>query len=360
MSDKWVVENKWRCATCQTENAGGAMRCATCGKGKEALEQYDASGAVGAAAITDANKIAAAYAGQHWACAYCGFQMRALRDHCESCGAARAAAPAQGQAVGAVGPSGPVGVPIASGLPPGVKVSNVAPPKKSSPIFMIGCIGLVLVVAIGGAVLFWPSDTTARVDSRAWSMVTHREERTVRNGTGWREAMPAGARVSSCEQRQVGTMQCNPRPCVVPANGQCNPHECNCENQCRDLGTGFSECQRVCQTCYDTCTVGAQSTCFDQCPRMGEFCTFQYDEWRSVEQATARGTDGNPAPRALTATGEQRIRHESVFTVVFTDADGERHEYHPENVEEYRRFEPGQSWTAETSLAGGFRPISQQ
>lgn len=356
MSEKWIVENKWRCATCQTENVGSAMRCVSCGKGKEALEQYDASGAASAAAVTDASLIAAAHAGQHWQCQYCGFQMRALRETCESCGAARAPAQPAMQA-----PSGPVGVPIASGLPAGVKVSNAAPAKGRSPILIIGCLGVLIAAVIGGLVLFWPSDTTARVDSRSWTMTTHREQRTVRNGSGWREAMPAGARVTACEQRQVGTMQCNPRPCVVPANGQCNPHECECQNQCRDLGNGFSECTRVCQTCYDTCTVGAQSTCYDTCPRMGEHCTFQYDEWTSVEQASATGTDDQPAPRALAANGpEQRIRHETVLTVVFIDADGERHEYHPETVEEYRRYSPGQSWTAQTSLAGGFRPISEQ
>src|SRR5687768_2581473 len=174
MSEKWIVENKWRCATCQTENQGGAMRCSTCGKGKEAAEQYDASGAAQAAAITSTNQIAAAYAGQHWACAYCGFQMRALRDNCESCGAARAA---DREAQGAAGPVGvPVGVPIASGLPPGVRVTNAAPPKRRSPLLAIGCIAIVLAAIVGGVVLFWPSDTTARVESREWAMTTHREE----------------------------------------------------------------------------------------------------------------------------------------------------------------------------------------
>lgn len=362
MSDKWIVENKWQCATCRTENSGGAMRCSACGKPKEQLEQYDASGAANAAAVTDASMIAAAHAGAHWSCTFCGFQMRAHADNCQSCGAARAMSPAQQQAVAGGVPTGhPVGVPIASGLPAGVKVSNAAPAKSRSPILLIGCVGVVLAAIALGAVLFWPSDTTARVDSRAWTMTTHVEQRSLRNGTGWREAMPAGARVSACERRQNGTEQCNPRPCVVPANGQCNPHECNCENQCRDLGNGFSECQRVCHTCYDTCTVGQQSTCYDQCPRFGEWCTFQYDEWRSIQQASATGSDAQPVAPALAASGaDQRVRHETVLTVVFTDADGERHEYHPETIDDYRRFEPGERWTAQTSLAGGFEPISEQ
>jgi hypothetical protein len=154
-------------------------------------------------------------------------------------------------------------------------------------------------------------------------------------------------------------MDCNPYPCVVPANGQCNPHQCNCQNQCRDLGNGFSECQQVCQTCYDTCQVGQNSTCYQQCPRIGMYCRYTYDEWRALDSREQTGATGTPTfATGLAANGpDQRVSQETEFTVTFTQ-DGEQYQYNPETLADFQRFSAGQNWTVETNRAGAITPQS--
>lgn len=353
----WVVENQWTCSTCGTVNAGREMKCTHCGKPKE-QEAYDASGAAQAAAVADARLVQMAHAGVNWTCTYCSYQNRNLHDRCERCGAEKAeSVPTAGAAPGAGATPGMTVTPIGQATPQGMTVTKVPIPESSVPWGKIGCLGLLVGACALGIWLFRPKQGDATVAATSWKTTTLLEQRTQRQGQGFREAIPDGGVVLTCEQRQVGTMPCNPYPCVVAANGQCNPHECNCQNQCRDLGNGFSECTRVCQTCYDTCPVGQQSTCYQQCPRVGDYCRYTYDEWRAVQTREQTGTSGEPTfARDLVASGaDQRVRNETELTVVF-EQDGERFTYHPETVADYRRFTVGRAWQVTTSNAGGITP----
>lgn len=360
----WIVENQWRCATCGTVNPGREIRCTQCGKLKEQQEAYDASGAAQAQAVQDPRLLAMAQAGENWTCPFCQYQQRGAHTACQHCGAERpspqaAAAPGQPGAVMPApgqGLQAPVVVPVGQGGPAAPVVVPAPPAKKS--MAGVGCLALIVLACVGAGIAFWPHKGTATVSGVGWKTTTRLEERTVRNGQGFRSAMPTGARTTSCEQRANGTTPCNPYPCVVPANGQCNPHECNCQNQCRDLGNGFSECQRVCQTCYDTCQVGQQSTCYQQCPRMEDFCRYEYDDWRTLQTRELRGTDASPRYAAELAadTPDRRVQTDTELTVSFA-VGGEMREYHPANVAELGRFRQGQAWEVTTTMAGGITPV---
>lgn len=361
----FVVENSWTCRSCGQVNPGRELRCSQCGKLREG-EAFDTTKATTSEAVTDERLLQLAAAGAHWTCAYCRFQNRGDATKCANCMAERAVAPApaagaapQGPTVTPVGaPSGPTVTPLASiGAP---QVTQIPVQKGKSLTSILALPALLIVCIATGVYFFRPKSGAAEVQSVAWTTVTKLEQRVPVRGQGWQEALPAGATVSACEPRVNGTMPCNPYPCVVAANGQCNPHECNCQNQCRDLGNGFSECQRVCGTCYDTCPVGQQSTCYQQCPRTGQWCTFSVDEWRPLQQATASGVADAPhSAQGLVAAGpDQRVRDETVFTVVFTGTNGARHEYHPTTLDAYRRFAVGQRWTTRETNAGGFEPVA--
>jgi hypothetical protein len=287
----WVVENQWKCSTCGTVNPGRELRCSGCGKPKE-QEAYQTEGATQAAAVTDERLVQMAQAGVNWTCTYCSYQNRNLHDRCERCGAEKAEsvqATAPGAAPGV--PQGVMGSPV-QGLPAGATVTKVDVPESKTPWGKIGCLGLLVGTCLLGIYFFKPTTGDASVQSTTWKTTTRLEQRAVKQGQGFQDEMPDGGVIQSCEQRQIGTVQCNPYPCVVAANGQCNPHSCNCQNECRDLGNGFSECKQVCQTCYDTCQVGQQSTCYQQCPRVGMYCRYTYDEWSALQTREQTGTSG--------------------------------------------------------------------
>lgn len=355
----WVVENQWTCSTCGTVNPGREMRCTGCGKPKE-QEAYQTAGAESAAAVTDERLKQMAGAGVNWTCTYCSYQNRNLHDRCERCGAEKAESTT---AQATLGSGLPVGTPMSAstGLPPGATVTKVAVPESKTPWAKIGCVVALIGCCGLGYFFFGTHEGDAKVESTSWKTTTRLEQRTVRQGQGFREAMPDGGVVQSCEPRQMGTMNCNPYPCVVATNGQCNPHPCNCQNQCRDLGNGFSECQQVCQTCFDTCPVGQQSTCYQQCPRMSEYCRYTYDEWRTLNSVDQTGTTGAPTfATSLAANGpDQRVSRDTVLTVVFTQ-DGERYEYHPEDLASFQRFAAGQTWSVETNRAGSITPNARK
>lgn len=351
----WVVENQWKCSTCGTVNPGREMRCSSCGKPKE-QEAYLTEGATTAAAVTDENLVKMAQGGVNWTCTYCSYQNRNLHDRCERCGAEKAESVSAQPTLGSGLPQTATTVPVA-GLPQGATVTKVDIPEPTTPWMKIGC-AVALVACCGmGIFYFMPHSGDARVTSTTWKTTTRLEQRTVKQGQGFQEAMPDGGVIQSCEQRQVGTMNCNPYPCVVPANGQCNPHPCNCQNQCRDLGNGFSECQQVCQTCFDTCQVGQNSTCYQQCPRIGMYCRYTYDEWRTLDSREQTGASGTPTfASGLVANGaDQRVSQSTELTVVFTQ-DGDTYEYTPENLADFQRFSVGQSWAVETNRAGSITP----
>lgn len=350
----WVVENQWTCSTCGTVNPGREMKCSACGKPKE-QEAYQTGGAAQAAAVTDPSLVQMAQGGVNWTCTYCSYQNRNLHDRCERCGAEKAESV---PAAGAPQPvAGVVGTPVGQGLPPGATVTKVPVPESKMPWGKIGCLGLLVGMCLLGVYFFKPKAGEAQVTATSWMTKTLLEQRTQRQGQGFRDAIPDGGIVLSCEQRQVGTMQCNPYPCVVAASGQCNPHECNCQNQCRDLGNGFSECTRVCQTCFDTCPVGQQSTCYQQCPRVGDYCRYTYDDWQAIERRAQSGTSDTPAYATdLHANGpDQRVRNETELSVAFVSGR-DTYTYRPRDLADYRRFRVGAKWSVETTNAGGFTP----
>lgn len=364
----FIVENTWKCHSCGVVNQGREIRCTGCGKPKE-NEAFDTSKATASQAVTDDRLVQMAQAGVHWTCSYCRYQNRGDATVCASCTAERSAS--AGAAPSAPGmQTGPTVTPIGAGGGPTVtplgsvgvapQVTQI-PVQKGRSLTSILLLPTILVACVASAVyFFFPKSGAAEVQSVAWTTVTKLEQRVPMRGEGWQEALPANAVVASCQPRENGTMPCNPYPCVVAANGQCNPHECNCQNQCRDLGNGFSQCQRVCGTCYDTCPVGQQSMCYQQCPRTSQWCTFSYDDWRALDSRTATGsTDAPRSAAGLVANGgDQRVRDEMTFTVIFAGTNGDRHEYHPTTLEAFRRFSAGQRWTTRETNAGGFEPVA--
>lgn len=363
----FIVENTWTCHTCGVVNQGREIRCTGCGKPKE-TEAFDTSRATTSQAVTDDRLVQMAAAGVHWTCSYCRYQNRGDAVVCASCSAERSASPGAAP-IAAPGVGGPTVTPIGAGAAPtvtplasvgAVQVTQIPVQKGRSVLSIIG-LPLILIACVATGVYFFRSKSgAAQVQSVSWSTVTKLEQRVPMRGEGWQEALPANAVVASCQPRVNGTMPCNPYPCVVAGNGQCNPHECNCQNQCRDLGNGFSQCQRVCGTCYDTCPVGQQTTCYQQCPRTAQWCSFSYDDWRVLDSRTATGNAGAPhsAPGLVASSPDQRVRDEMSFTVVFAGTGGARREYHPTTLEEFRRYAAGQRWTTRETNAGGFEPVT--
>jgi len=369
----WVVEDKWKCSSCQSMNMGHDMTCKSCGNPKDASEKYELGDT--SKPVTDPTKLREANAGENWSCRHCRFDNRdLLLKECASCGAPRfVTAPVEPE------PSRPatdepksrpsrldnttvLPPPMPREMEPDEELPNFKPSRK--PILL----GILVTAAVLGliALLVWfftPHEHPATITSLHWERTRVLEQRYTLSGSGW--GHPSGSFNVSCERRQHGTERCHPHNCE-PHPVSCNCEPCHChevcdEPDCESDENGYShctqDCEDECDQCCDTCT--AYNTCYDECPVYDDWCTYNYYEWRDVDTETTSGSDHSIrwGSRFSPDTSiPQRVRQSESYLVVFSE-NGKSWSYSSPSETDFSRFDVGVTWDVKTNYAGMIWPV---
>jgi len=338
------------------------MNCQGCGARREAGVRDEMPADVdGAPRVTDPEMLKQAKAGAHWECEFCGGQTRDLHGNCQNCGGDREE------------PKYNDPYRFETFTPPPLESFK----KEDLRVYPTGRTEAVLKraswwgrhqrkVYIGGGIaagvgaftwlmlwLFLPKEVNATVSYTEWRYKEELRQRVTKNGEGWRSGMPSSSFDESCHSRQRGTEQCNPHNCNAhQVEYQCRPHECNCSNRCTTQSNGYSRCERVCSTCYDTCTKTEYDTCYDECPVYEDWCTYKYYEWPIIKEKVTMGYDHKVHWANLKKTGpNQRIDRHQNYRVKF-ERKPDQWEYKPKNLGDYKRFKRKDPWLIEVNRAG--------
>lgn len=384
----WVVENKWRCDSCDFENLGRYMACRKCGSPKEKHEKDDTSGATTAPAVTDPELLRLAKQGPNWVCEYCGGQVRDEHGKCvKNCGAPRAEPVApkpdatltklaakmaaledeQGSPLEVSRPTGKpkdhvVPRPMLTGVPPGPRERTHKPSWFSKNWWMVAVgAGLAGVVAL----LVWffvPWEEDVTVSRIAWEYREDLHQRELHHGENWKHREPSGSFNERCASKYYGDEDCNPHPCnphSVTYECGCTSYSCNCSTSCSDNGNGFSTCSETCSTCQQcsTCSRTEYDTCYDSCPVYKPWCSFDYYEWPIVKTLTTSGVVHDEHWPGMTAAPvEQRLDEYEKYEVSFTKP-GESWVYRASSLADFKRFETGAEWRIKVNRLRSVTPL---
>lgn len=306
------VKLEWKCPNCQTRNPGDVKVCVSCGAAQPA--DVDFVQPATTEVIKDEATIEKAKAAPDIHCGYCGARNPANTQVCTNCGAnlAEGKQRAAGQVVGAFrndpvpdvtcaacGEKNPPANARCSrcGAPlPGHEPQPASPPqpvtgRKISPIiWVLGGVGLIVVVCIILS-LFRSNSMTGTVADRSWRSVVALEQFGPVEKQDWRDELPAGAKLISCEERYRETVQ-DSVPGAVEVCG--TPYTV-------DEGTGFG---KVVQDCaYEV---------------YADYCRYQVEEWAVVQDLVEQGSNSSPVWPSYQTSENQRLGDRSQsFTIVF-------------------------------------------
>jgi hypothetical protein len=347
----WVVENKWRCDSCTTENLGRFMACQKCGSPKEKHEKDVVPSPDAAPAVTDPELLRLANQGANWVCEYCGGQVRNEYGKCvKNCGAPREEFKVSSESVPSE--SRPVSRPPQTGVPPPgwskERAGLIKPFKVPWTLMGVGT-GLAAFIALVVWILT-PWEVTTKVSGISWQYTSKLRQKTLMHGEDW--GAPSGSFNVSCERKYYGDEDCHPhdcRPHSVSYECNCSSSPCNCSTKCSDNGNGFSTCSESCSTCRScsTCSRTEYDTCYDSCPVYKDWCSYDYYEWPVIQTLNTAGATHDERWPVLEAVGaDQRLDRVEVYDVSFVDVKDpkETWSYKPTGLTEFQKFDTNQTW----------------
>lgn len=403
----WVVENKWKCTSCNAENLGRYTECQNCRSAKEKDEADSLSGP-GAPAVTDPELLRLANQGANWVCEFCGGQVRNEHNRCvKNCGAPREEPKVEVNttdgriSVKATGGAQAVGLNVDEDgvkirTSNGGKVTNLVVngrkvvddegnyiPKSPAKTYVPSPFGDVstgqrvgIAAAIVGVLgfvglmiyLFAPWEVDAKVVSISWSYRSDLRQRVQKHTEDWKSDMKSGAFNVTCESKYYDTEDCNPhqcRPHSVSYECNCSSYECNCQQSCTDNKNGFSTCSETCSTCQrcSTCSRTEYDTCYDQCPVYKPWCSYDYYEWPVIQTLTTSGVTHDEHWPVLEAKGEeQKLDRTENYAVTFIDVKNSKESWEvaPRSLGEFQQFEPAQVWRLKVNRLRQATPLRKE
>lgn len=398
---RWTVENTWTCDSCKEVNRGRDMKCKKCGSYKEKHEKYDTSKNLTSAPVTDPELLKLAKAGPNWSCSFCKNDVRNKYGECSVCGGPKTDAAVEDWHTNKSDSTEKLADHL--GIDNEQYSKFVEGPKKNKPVDDLSDVDRVietgnfeskppqysfsdeeklLYAKIGAGLaglgllvflLFWLFSYHSKlvtVTNTYWSHRANLSQRSTHHDTGWQDDEPASHFNDVCETRQHGTHDCNPY--------DCNPHsvsyECNCHSvsdgescheSCHSSGNGFSECEESCtpqsHTECDSCSRTEYDTCYEQCPTMEQWCSYDYYQWTVIATSELHGFNDHNLrdPQDLVAQrneiGPQSLEIERHYSVTFTDLNDDEKphwEYNPETGTDFNRFNTNALWDIEVNYAG--------
>lgn len=371
----WIVENKWKCDSCGTENLGRFMECQNCRNPKEKQEADVVPDANSASAVTDPELLRLATQGANWVCEYCGGQVRNEYGKCvKNCGAAKPGSGAEEPKL----PPDPSFTPERASNPrpePSKPSPRPAPPgppdwslraDRRRPIAKPATLLWVFGGVLGTGAFVWlmvflfaSHETTAQVSGISWQYQQDLHQRTLMHSEGW--GSPGGSFNVSCRSKFYGTEKCRPHTCnahSVSYDCNCTSYDCRCHKSCSDNKNGFSTCSEECDTCQrcSTCNRTEYDTCYDQCDVYKDWCAYDYYEWPIIATKRTTGVSHDEHWADLKADGPfQRLDQTETYEVQFAEKE-DRWKYRPRSLAEFRYFNAGVSWRVLVNRVGMIQP----
>jgi hypothetical protein len=148
----------------------------------------------------------------------------------------------------------------------------------------------------------------------------------------WRDQLPAGARVGTCELR--------PR-------------------QFLDAPDPNRRSEKVCGTPYSVEQGDGTSKIVQDCQYQiyDDYCPYTVLEWKEVDRLVAQGFDLQPYWPEAQLTAEQREGGRAEKYTVSFSAGGQTYDYTAEDANEFAQFAPGSRWTLKVNGLGGVNAV---
>jgi ribosomal protein L40E len=345
------VELEWTCPSCNARNPGTAEVCQSCGTKmpEDVAFELPAKQELDTSAET-ASRVAV---GPDIHCPYCGARNIGSARVCTKCGGdlSEGARRKKGEKLGAfeTGPVPDVTCPHCGTDNPASatkcaacggnlererpqKAPIVPTAKRSLSPLVVGIVLLALAGCVLGAffLLRGSSESVALVREVEWTYAIQIEELGPVTREAWRDDVPAGAKLGSCESREHH-VQDEPAANATEVCG--TPYA-------QDTGTGQGQVVQDCR--YHV---------------YQDWCEYTVNAWRPAGEEVSSGRDLDPVWPVLNLTSNQReLGRSEDYEVVF-DADGKDHVYSPSTLERFRRFEIGSEWIVETNALGGVTSV---
>ena len=343
------VNLEWTCQRCGSKNPGTTKICAGCGNVMSETDKFELPAQQ--ELVKDEAVIATAERGPDVTCKYCGARNAADAKTCSQCSAdlTEAAVRQAGQVLGAFSAEKKPDVkcPYCGAMNPAtaLKCSKCAgtlrvaqrpvdqpqAPPAAAPAatnrlpLLIG-IGVLIVAAIVCGLLFFrTSDTSAAVQGVQWQRAIEiMEQRPVERET-WRDQIPSGAAMGSCELRVRG-VQDQPAPNAEKICG--TPYTV-------DTGTGVGKVVQDCQ--YEV---------------KDDWCAYTQPQWMVIDSFVANGADANPQWPAVNLRTDQREGDRAESYVVLFSSDGKEYQMTVANASELLKYAVGSRWKLKVNALG--------
>ena len=321
------VELEWTCPNCGTQNPGLQKTCKSCGSPQPENVQFHAPAQQ--ELLTDAQKIAQAEKGADFHCPYCNTRNPADATVCSQCGGdlTGAAQRASGMVVGET-PNPIQGSAVPAAAPPQlVKKSN-------SRIWMLllPVAGLLLMACcvLVGYLVFHTEAVSGKVQSVSWQRSIPIEELHNVILEDWKDQVPSGVKILSCEQKQRST-----ESRVVGSKEVC-------ERKVIDKGNGAG---KVVEDCHDEDE-------YEDYPVYDDYCKYPGQKWEQIDKLLAQGNDLNARwPQVNLGSNQREGQHSETYTVMFDTNKGVK-EYTTDDAALFSQCQIGSTWTLNINTLG--------
>ncbi len=351
------TELEWTCPFCGARNPGTAEKCSGCNAPQPADVTFEQ--AAQDKLITDEEKIARAKAGPDIHCPFCGARNPAGASQCAECLADLTDAEKReaGQILGAhrdkAAPD--VACPSCGHMNPAAAMRcetcdaslaetrqtappPPAPPAKSgskTPLIIIGAVILALILSCGVFAVLSnrTEDVIGQVTAVEWVRTIDIEALVPVEREAWRDEVPTGAVLGSCEQ-QVHHTESEPVPGSTEVCGE--PYTV-------DTGTGVGEVVQDCE--YQV---------------YADYCEYVIDEWQVVDTLRSEGQNFNVSWPTLQLTSAQREGSRATDYIITFRTDGESYTYETEDEAEFNAAEIGSTWILKVNTFGTVTDIERE
>jgi ribosomal protein L40E len=332
------VQLEWTCPNCGAKNPGPQKTCGGCGAAQPQDVQFEQ--AAREELVTGETEVERARRGADVHCAFCGARNPAGTTTCTQCGAdlREGTARASGRVIGAHRdkPVADVACPSCGTLNPanarqcskcGASMAGVrTEPQKAaaaagrggcSPAILVAGGAILLLLIVLGIFLTRTSDISGSVADVTWTRSVVIEGLGPVTHSDWRDEIPSEGVILSCSQKHHHSED---EPAANATEVCGTPFTV-------DKGSGYGEVVQECQ--YEV---------------YAEWCDYEVEEWRPVDEVTVSGSDSNPGWPALQLLADQREgEHRESYEIAF-DGDGATYSYQTSDPAEFARFRPGSRW----------------
>jgi hypothetical protein len=350
------VRLEWTCPNCSTRNPGPQKFCSGCGSPQPENVAFVAPERQ--ELVTDAAELKKADAGADIQCTFCGGRNPAGTATCTQCGAdlKEGKQRVSGQVVGAfkTGPVQQVACPACGAMNPdtyhncgqfgavlagpksavpAVEAAGAAPAQKSWLIPGLVAAGIVMLLCIFFVIvpLFKTEGMSGVVQNASWERAIVLMQFGPVKKDGWKDEIPQGAELGSCEQRYHHTQ---------------DTPDSNAKKVCGtpfvvDKGTGFGQVQQDCQ--YEVSK---------------DYCNYTVEDWSQVNVLKVQGSSSQPPawPNAQLQSNQRLGDRSEKYRIIFSTDKGTK-EFDTQDAQLFAQAQPGTQWTLTVNGFGSVEKI---